>query len=184
VKRTTVLVAYDDAELLDISCVSTTLATIAPFGAAPPYEVRLLSRGGAPISCRPGLTLQAHGALERFTEPVDTVVVVGGFGCDRAAADPVLLAHVRRLARDARRVASVCTGATGRRARTGPRRGARGRRPRGRSPTAALPRTTGGPCEAAPAALPGRRSDPELAAHAASGPAVEATLGLAAAQRA
>jgi transcriptional regulator GlxA family with amidase domain len=43
---------------------------------------------------------------------VDTLLVVGGLGSDRAAADPVLLAHVRRLARDARRVASVCTGAS------------------------------------------------------------------------
>ena len=38
--------------------------------------------------------------------------MAGGYGHERAAADEVVLAHVRRLARNARRVASVCTGAS------------------------------------------------------------------------
>lgn len=126
-----VVVGYDDAELLDIACVSTTLDTATQVvagldpGRADPvpgstptdradagYDVRLLSPGGRPIIARPGLRLEAHGALERHLGPVDTLVVVGGFGHRRAAGDDVLIAHVRRLAREARRVASVCTGAT------------------------------------------------------------------------
>lgn len=110
--RTVAIVGYPDAELLDISCVSTTLEMAGQFGADPPYEVVLLSPGGRPVSCRPGLELAAHGALERRLDGVDTVVVVGGLGHLRAAADEVLVAHLRRLARSARRVASVCTGAT------------------------------------------------------------------------
>lgn len=122
------VVGYDDAELLDIACVTTTLAMATRFlagrysthseppsddasvGALPGYDVRLLSPGGRPVTARPGLRLEAHGALERETGPVDTLVVVGGYGHLRAAQDPVLVAHVRRLARQARRVASVCTG--------------------------------------------------------------------------
>ena len=109
------VVAYDDAELLDIACVTTTLATADRFltgqdGAG--YVVRLLSPGGRPVTAPPGLRLDAHGALERDTGPVDTLVVVGGYGHLRAAQDDVLVAHVRRLARTARRVASVCTGAS------------------------------------------------------------------------
>ena len=38
--------------------------------------------------------------------------MVGGYGHLRAAQDDVLVAHVRRLARRARRIASVCTGAS------------------------------------------------------------------------
>lgn len=108
----TVVVGYADAELLDISCVTTTLAMAVRFGADPPYAVRLLSPGGVPITCPPGLRLEAHGSLERHTGPVDTLVVVGGYGHTRAAGDDALVAHVRRLARTARRVSSVCTGAT------------------------------------------------------------------------
>jgi AraC family transcriptional activator FtrA len=124
----TAVVAYDDAELLDIACVTTTLATATRFltgehtahSDAPPdttsdragYDIRLLTVGGRPVTARPGLRLEAHGALERDTGPVDTLVVVGGYGHLRAAHDDVLVAHVRRLARQARRVASVCTGAS------------------------------------------------------------------------
>jgi len=108
----TVVVGYEDAELLDVSCVTTTLSVAGDVGADPPYAVQLLTVGGRPITCRPGLRLEAHGALEHHTAPVDTLVVVGGLGSDDAARDPVLTAHVRRLARDARRVASVCTGAS------------------------------------------------------------------------
>lgn len=107
-----VVVAYDDAELLDISCVTTTLAVAEECGAGTPYAVRVLTVGGHPVTCRPGLRLEAHGALEHDTGPVDTLVVSGGHGHVRAARDEVLVAHVRRLARHARRVASVCTGAT------------------------------------------------------------------------
>ncbi len=110
--RATVVVGYDDAELLDISCVTTTFSVAGDVGADPPYAVELLTPGGRAITCRPGLRLEAHGALERRTAAVDTLVVVGGMGSEQAARDPVLLAHVRRLARDARRVASVCTGAS------------------------------------------------------------------------
>jgi transcriptional regulator GlxA family with amidase domain len=109
---TVLVVGYDDAELLDIACVTSTLAMAAEFGADPGYDVRLLTPGGHPVTARPGLRLEAHGALERHTGPVDTVVVVGGHGHRRASHDEVLVAHIRRLARDARRVASVCTGAT------------------------------------------------------------------------
>jgi hypothetical protein len=119
-----VVVAYDDAELLDIACVSTTLETAnqilsgldpgrpdsAPTsGTDVGYDLRLLSPGGRPVTARPGLRLEAHGALERHPGPVDTLVVVGGFGHRRAACDEVLVAHVRRLARQARRVASACS---------------------------------------------------------------------------
>jgi transcriptional regulator GlxA family with amidase domain len=108
------VVGYDDAELLDVACVTTTLSMANEFLADSDsgYDVRLLSPGARPVTARPGLRLEAHGALERCAGLVDTLVVVGGHGHRRAAADDVLVAHVRRLARDARRVASVCTGAT------------------------------------------------------------------------
>jgi transcriptional regulator GlxA family with amidase domain len=112
-QRRVVVVGYDGAELLDIACVTTTLAMANALGSpADPYEVLIANLGGRPVACAPGLTLQGQQALERFAGPLDTLVVSGGVGHRAAAADPVLVGHVRRLARDSRRVASLCTGAS------------------------------------------------------------------------
>jgi transcriptional regulator GlxA family with amidase domain len=110
-ERRVVVVGYPDAQLLDIACVTSTLQSANTAGASPPYVTTLASPGGHPIACFGGMTLQAHEALEKVKGPLDTLVVSGGVGCITAAANPRVLAHVRRLARESRRVASVCTGA-------------------------------------------------------------------------
>ncbi|GAA3038201.1 GlxA family transcriptional regulator [Streptosporangium longisporum] len=110
-ERRVIVVGYDAAELLDIACVTTTLVMANTQGAAPPYHVRMVTPGGHPIVCGTGLTLQAQEALERVTGPLDTLIVSGGIGHRAAAGNRLIVAHVRRLARESRRVASVCTGA-------------------------------------------------------------------------
>jgi transcriptional regulator GlxA family with amidase domain len=111
-ERQVVVVGYDGAELLDIACVTTSLTTANRLGARPAYTVSLATPAGRAILCDSGLTLQAPRSLQRLTGPLDTLVVAGGFGHEAAAADPVIVGHIRRLARESRRVASVCTGAT------------------------------------------------------------------------
>lgn len=111
-ERVVAVVAYDGAELLDISSVTSTLVIATRLGADPPYRVVLLTPAGAAVTCDSGLELAAQGSLQRWTDPLDTVVVSGGLGHERAAADPLVVGHVRRLAALSRRVASVCTGAT------------------------------------------------------------------------
>ncbi|WP_152365885.1 GlxA family transcriptional regulator [Microlunatus speluncae] len=116
--RLILVVGYDGAELLDIACVTSTLTTglttaamiIGRDRSETPYQVRLLTPGGRPITCASGLELRAHGALERHRGPADTLVISGGFGSGAAASDPRLVGHVRRLAATVRRVASICTG--------------------------------------------------------------------------
>ncbi len=108
-----VVVGYDDAELLDIACLTTSFSTANLLGApAVPYRIRVVSPGGGPIGCGPGLLLAAEDALERVPAVLDTVIVSGGFGHERAAASNLVRDHVRRLAAGARRTASVCTGAS------------------------------------------------------------------------
>jgi transcriptional regulator GlxA family with amidase domain len=109
--RRVIVVGYDAAQLLDIACVTSALESANWHGAAPCYEVRLATPGGHPIVTDSALTLQAQVTLERVTGAIDTLIVSGGIGCENAAADPSIVAHVRRLARQSRRVASVCTGA-------------------------------------------------------------------------
>ncbi|GAB2623381.1 DJ-1/PfpI family protein [Kocuria himachalensis] len=111
--RATAVIAYDGAELLDIACITTPLALANVIGGPrDPYRVQVLSLHAAPIRCETGLILQADGALEHVLGPVDTLIVTGGLGHQRAADAEPLLRHVRRLAATSRRVASVCTGAS------------------------------------------------------------------------
>ncbi|MET9432180.1 helix-turn-helix domain-containing protein [Streptomyces sp. NPDC003036] len=111
-ERRVAVVGFDTAELLDIACVTTTLVMANHLGApARPYDVILAAPGGGPIVCGSGFTLLSQQSLERLVGPLDTLVVSGGLAVERAAADPRLVGHVRRLAKESRRVASVCTGA-------------------------------------------------------------------------
>ncbi|WIM94566.1 DJ-1/PfpI family protein [Actinoplanes oblitus] len=111
-ERVVVVVAYDGAELLDIACVTSALDIANRIGADPPYRTVLATLGRRPVACDSGLRLDAGAALERINEPLDTLLVTGGNGHERAAASPLLVGHVRRLAALSRRVASVCTGST------------------------------------------------------------------------
>lgn len=111
-RRRVVVVGFFGAELLDIACVTSTLGAANVHGASPAYDVVLASLGGNPIECMTGLIVQSHAALEHLTGPLDTLIVSGGFGHAVAAENKQLVAHVRRLARESRRVASVCTGST------------------------------------------------------------------------
>ncbi|MBC6467303.1 GlxA family transcriptional regulator [Actinomadura alba] len=109
--RTVVVAAYDRAELADIACVTSAFGLAGRFRAAEPYDVVVTSPTGADLCCSTGLVLRAQAAISEV-EQCDTLIVAGGDGHTEAAEDQLLLRHVQRLARGARRVASVCTGAT------------------------------------------------------------------------
>jgi len=106
------VVGYDDAELLDIACVTTTLDSVRQIEPGLGYDLTLATPGGRPITCSSGLVLNAQAALEHVRGPIGTLVVSGGLGHLAAAKDQRLVAHVRRLARESERVASLCTGAS------------------------------------------------------------------------
>jgi transcriptional regulator GlxA family with amidase domain len=111
-ERVILVVGYEGAELLDIACVTSSLDIANRIGANPPYRAILATPGKRSITCDSGLRLDAQVALETFNAPLDTLLVSGGLGHEQAAASRLLVGHVRRLATLARRVASVCTGAT------------------------------------------------------------------------
>lgn len=110
IPRRVLVVAYPGAEMLDIACPSDVFDAANRLGAEPGYDVELASLSGE-LRCQNGIRM--HGRpLAEVDGPLDTLIVAGGIGHEIAAADPALLAQVRRLARHSRRVASVCTGIT------------------------------------------------------------------------
>lgn len=109
--RRVLVIGYHAAELLDIACVTTALTVANYLHGQALYRVSVASPGGKPIHTGSGLTLQTHETLERATGPLDTLIVSGGIGYIDAMDDRRLVAHVRRLAGESRRVAAVCTGA-------------------------------------------------------------------------
>jgi transcriptional regulator GlxA family with amidase domain len=78
---------------------------------APGYAVTVAAAHTRPVRTSSGLTIVPDLALARVRGPVDTLVIAGGDGVRQALLDPATVTHVRTLARRARRVASVCTGA-------------------------------------------------------------------------
>jgi transcriptional regulator GlxA family with amidase domain len=75
-----------------------------------PYRADVVTTTGGPVLASCGLEFTSTSVADVDT-PIDTLVVAGGADMEAAAADRELLHHVRRLAADARRVTSVCSGA-------------------------------------------------------------------------
>jgi transcriptional regulator GlxA family with amidase domain len=129
--RTVLIPIFDGVQSLDVTGPLEVFAAAADHAAAirpadPGYRIITASLGGGPVRTSSGLLLTPGENLRRLScAGVDTLVVPGGPGT--ALACPELTAWLRRCAPQARRVASVCTGAfllaeagllTGRRATT------------------------------------------------------------------
>ncbi len=75
------------------------------------YRIRVAAAQAGAVTSAAGLDLHAPTALADVRGGIDTLVVVGGDGTAAAAQDDGLVDEVRRIARSARRVTSVCSGA-------------------------------------------------------------------------
>jgi transcriptional regulator GlxA family with amidase domain len=107
------VLAYPAVQLLDVTGPLQVFATandhVAEAGGVPPYVLRVVATGGQSVTASAGLGI-AVNPLPR-NGAVDTLLVAGGPGVEAAAADRVLVKWVSERANQARRVASVCTGA-------------------------------------------------------------------------
>jgi transcriptional regulator GlxA family with amidase domain len=108
------MLAYPRVQLLDVCGPLQVFATaneqIEQGGGSPPYALRVVATDAQSVTASSGLGI-ATSPLPRSSAAVDTLIVAGGPGVEAAAADPTLVEWVRRRAGQARRVASVCTGA-------------------------------------------------------------------------
>jgi transcriptional regulator GlxA family with amidase domain len=82
---------------------------LAQEGREPRYSVQLASVDGRPVPLWRGLELGPAVALDRCSEPIDTLVVAGGLHAPDASVDEALVAAVARAAGRSRRVAGMCT---------------------------------------------------------------------------
>ena len=110
------MVGFPDAQALDIVGPLTIFGDLgrwlaqrgrtAPFA----YEIVLLAPKAGPFRTSSGLQLVADRAFGDVRDGIDTLLVAGGRGVHPAAADPALLAWLRRMAPRVRRLGSICTG--------------------------------------------------------------------------
>lgn len=108
------VLTYPEVQLLDVTGPVQVFASandlVTRAGGTRPYVLRVVAQGGEGVTASAGLALAA-GPLTPIGESLDTLLVAGGEGAEAAAADPALVDWVRERATQARRVASVCTGA-------------------------------------------------------------------------
>jgi transcriptional regulator GlxA family with amidase domain len=84
---------------------------LAHAGAAPAYDLRIVARTSEPVASESGLRVVPDLAIARLRGQVDTLIVAGGSGIQGAVKDRALLRGIERLAKNARRIVSVCSGA-------------------------------------------------------------------------
>ncbi len=105
-----VIVTFDSAQILDVTGPLEVFSSASRFVPGVRYRTEVVSVRGGPVRASCGLEF-ASSSIAEVRAPIDTLVVAGGTGMYAAAADDLLLRHVRRLAGGARRVTSVCSGA-------------------------------------------------------------------------
>jgi transcriptional regulator GlxA family with amidase domain len=105
-----VLVAFESAQILDVTGPLEVFSTASRFVPGVDYDLSVASVGGGLVASSSGLTFSTVDLAECRT-PVDTLIVSGGGDMEGASADAALLSQVRRLAAESRRVTSVCSGA-------------------------------------------------------------------------
>jgi transcriptional regulator GlxA family with amidase domain len=121
--RRIVIVAFDGVQALDLVGPFEVFTGAADLVASPAaeadptnqghanraYEVCAVSNAGVTVTTESGLTIGTD-PLPNSSTPIDTLVLTGGQGVQRARHDQGLIEWIRATAPRARRVATVCTG--------------------------------------------------------------------------
>jgi len=102
------LLIFPDFQLLDAAGPITAFEIAGRYGGGA-YALSVLSASGGEVRSSSGVAMTAIGLGE--APPLDTLIVAGGDGVDRAARDRLVLDYVASAPETARRVASVCSGA-------------------------------------------------------------------------
>lgn len=109
--RRIVVVAFPGVQSLDVTGPVEVFAAANEHTGRNEYAVTLATADGLPCPTSSGLVFVPDAAVRQVRHAPDTLVVAGGNGTPDAMRDPKLLIGIARLARRARRVTSVCSGA-------------------------------------------------------------------------
>jgi len=99
---------FPDFQLLDAAGPITAFEIAGRYGGGA-YAVSVLAASAESVPSSSGVAMSARGLGE--APALDTLIVAGGDGVDRAARDPLILDYVRTTAARTPRIASVCSGA-------------------------------------------------------------------------
>ncbi|VTR94547.1 family transcriptional regulator : Transcriptional regulator containing an amidase domain and an AraC-type DNA-binding HTH domain OS=Singulisphaera acidiphila (strain ATCC BAA-1392 / DSM 18658 / VKM B-2454 / MOB10) GN=Sinac_4113 PE=4 SV=1: DUF4066: HTH_18 [Gemmata massiliana] len=109
--RKLVILAFPQAKLLDVTGPCEVFADANRAVGRSAYTIELVSNAAGPIETSSGVQLMAHRGFTGMRGPIDTLLVSGGPGIDRAMREAALLRWLARCATRTRRVGSICTGA-------------------------------------------------------------------------
>ncbi len=111
--RRIAIVVYPTVQHLDVAGPADVFSMANSLGVDRSYHVTVLSSTGGHVTMSNGVTLQTHAVGDVDPAAVDTLIVAGGEreGLMQAAADDTLRAWIDQAGMQARRLASVCTGA-------------------------------------------------------------------------
>lgn len=108
-------IGYEGANVIDIAGPVQLFASARGADGRPAYEVELVSAEPGAVATTSGLALQADRSIGQVTDAdldgLDTLLVSGGDGSRGAMHDKRLTDFIARAAAQARRTASICTGA-------------------------------------------------------------------------
>ncbi len=109
--RRVVVAVFPDLQILDLTGPLEVFSSANRRVGRPEYALEVVSTDGRELRASCGLALVPDRAVTACRGPIDTLMVVGGAGTAAALTDDALVAWVRTVARRARRVTSVCSGA-------------------------------------------------------------------------
>jgi transcriptional regulator GlxA family with amidase domain len=112
--RTVHILGYPGVQALDLVgpfevFTGATICLASRGRADEGYTVSVVTQSGEPATTGTGLALVAE-PLPDPRQPIDTLVLPGGFGVDETRQNPDVIGWIRMAAENARRVVSVCTG--------------------------------------------------------------------------
>lgn len=109
--RYVVMLVYPGVMAMDIFGPLEAFATANMIAGRPLYRLAIAGMSMAPVVTSLGIRITPSVAVADIQEPIDTLLVSGGFGQAEASSDERLLAWLKTGRRQARRCGSICTGA-------------------------------------------------------------------------
>lgn len=109
--RLVVMLVYPGVVAMDVFGPLEAFAMANSIAGRPLYRLAIAGSSTAPVQTSLGIEIAPSVAIGDIAEPIDTLLVSGGFGQAEASCDERLLTWLKAGRQRARRCGSICTGA-------------------------------------------------------------------------